>query len=172
MKRLAMIALATTLVGAPATLAQEDRVLAFPENYRTEFVRYYSGDRLLAEEQTITLYANAAAVEAARKGGMLPSGSVLVAEVYAAQKDAEGNVIESALGRRVQGDLLAIALMERRDGWDAQYPDNLKVGDWEFEAFSPAGENLARDTTGCRECHHPLADTDFTFSLEHLRASN
>ena len=38
-------------------------------------------------------------------------------------------------------------MMERRAGWDDQYPDELKVGDWEFEVFSPTGENLGKDTT-------------------------
>ena len=64
----------------------------------------------------------------------------------------------------------AIAVMERRSGWDDQYADELKVGDWEFEVFSPSGENLNKDTTGCRACHHPLTDTEFTFSIDHLAA--
>ena len=166
------MAVVATLIGAPAALAQEDRVLAFPQEYRTEFIRYYSGDRLLAEEQTITLYANSIAAEGARKDGKLPAGSVLLAEIYAARKDADGNVIASGLGRRVQGELKAIALMERRDGWDDQYSDELKVGDWEFEVFSPDGKNLGKDTTACRECHQPLGDAEFLFSLEHLAASN
>ena len=62
--------------------------------------------------------------------------------------------------------------MERREGWDAKYPDELKVGDWEFEVFSPTGENKGADTTACRECHHPLTDTEFTFSYEHIAAAN
>jgi len=61
--------------------------------------------------------------------------------------------------------------MERHDGWDAQYPEELKVGDWEFEVFSAEGKNLGKDVTGCRECHHPLEDTEFLYSIEHLRAA-
>ena len=37
--------------------------------------------------------------------------SVLVAEIYAAKKDADGAVIESALGRRIPGEMKAIALI-------------------------------------------------------------
>ena len=106
----------------------------------------------------------------AKKGEKLPDGSVLVAEIYAAQKDADGDVIESAIGRRVSGEFKAIALMERKAGWDAQYSDDLKVGDWEFELFSTAGKNLNKDTTGCRQCHAPLGDSDYLFSGEHMAA--
>ena len=172
MKRLLLAVAACACVSVAVAGSIEDRVLDFPADYRETFTRYYNNDRLFAEEQTIVLYANAAAVKGAKDGSKLPAGSVLVAEIYAAKKDAEGAVIESALGRRIPGEMKAIALMERRDGWDAQYPDNLKVGDWEFEVFSADGKNLGKDTTGCRECHHPLGDKDFLWSIEHLKAAN
>ena len=165
--RFVIAALGLGVLGASAVAALEDRVLEFPTNYKTEFTRYYSGDRYIAEEQTIALYANAVALESA-KTGKLAEGSVLVAEIFAAQKDANGEIVESSMGHMLPGDFKAIAVMERRAGWDTQYPDDLKVGDWEFELFSTAGENLGKDTTACRECHHPLTDTDFTWSLEHL----
>ena len=171
-KQFALATLALAVLSVTATRAADDRELAFPENYRTEFTRYYNSDRLLEDEQTIRIYANRIAWDGAQKDGKLPSGSVLVAEIYAAKKDADGDVIESTLGRRIPGAFKAIALMERRDGWDDQYADDLKVGNWEFEVFSPVGENLGKDTTSCRECHHPLTDTEFIFSIEHLMAAN
>ncbi|MEZ5824048.1 MAG: cytochrome P460 family protein [Geminicoccaceae bacterium] len=155
-----------------SALAQEDRVLAFPADYRDSFFQYYEGDRLQEDAQTIRLFANETARQAAIEGKPLPDGSLLVAEIYAAKKDADGNIVESDLGRRIPGEFKAIALMERRAGWGDQYGDTLDVGDWEFELFSPAGENLARDTTGCRECHQPLNTTEHLFSLEHLSAAN
>ena len=96
---------------------------------------------------------------------------MLVAELYAAQKDAAGEVIESTVGRRLPGTFKAIAVMERRAGWDDQYSDDLKVGDWEFEVFGTDGKNLGKDTTACRACHHPLTDSEFLFSIEHLIAA-
>jgi len=169
MKRLICAAVALGMMGGAAALALEDRVLDYPANYKTEFTRYYSGDRYIAEEQTIALYANSIAVESA-KSGKLAEGSVLVAEIFGAQKDANGELVESSMGHMLAGEFKAIAVMERRAGWDDQYPDDLKVGDWEFEVFSTTGKNLGKDTTGCRECHHPLTDTDFTWSIEHLAA--
>ncbi|MGD1924899.1 MAG: cytochrome P460 family protein [Paracoccaceae bacterium] len=170
MKRLALAAALMVGVASPVQ-SDEDRQLAFPKDYRDSFTQYYSGDRLYVEEQTIRLFANDIAKTGAQSDGKLPNGSLLVAELYAAQKDANGDIIESTLGRRLPGDLKAIVLMERGAGWDAQYADDLKVGDWEFEVFNAAGENLNKDTTACRQCHHPLGDSEYMFSLEHLLAA-
>lgn len=170
MKRLAIATILSAILTMPS-IAEEDRVLDFPKDYRENFTLYFTGDRYLEEEQTIRLFANDIALEGAKADAPLPDGSVLVAEIYAAVKDSNGDVVESAIGRRIPGQFKAIALMERRSGWDAQYGDDLKVGDWEFEVFSTAGENLGKATTGCRACHHPLADTDFLFSIEHLQAA-
>lgn len=170
MKRLALAAALAATIALPVS-AGEDRELAFPQNYRQDFTQYYDNDRLLAEEQTIRIFANAVALDGVRADGKVPDGSVLVAEIFKAQKDADGAVIESALGHRLPGDLAAVVVMERRAGWDDQYADELKVGNWEFEVFSPDGKNLAKDTTACRECHHPLADSEFMFSYEHLAAA-
>ena len=173
MKR-ALIALGATAALAVATVAYalEDRTLDFPADYKSEFTQYYSGDRLLADTQTITLFANKVATDGVAKDGVLPSGSVLVAEIYAAKTDDKGEVIERALGRRIQGEFKAVAVMELRDGWGEQYSEDLNVGDWEFELFSPAGKNLNKDTAkACRGCHVPLGDTQYLFSLEHLMAA-
>lgn len=164
---------AVTIAGIAASAAAfEDRVLNLPADYKTAFDKYLISDRLGQEDQVIALYANSIAREGARADGKLPNGSVLIGEIYAAKKDAEGNVVETALGRRVPDKLKAIVMMERQAGWDAQYPAELTVGDWEFEVFSPAGENLGKDTTACRECHHPLGDTEYLWSYEHLAGAN
>ena len=141
-------------------------------DYRTSFDNYLISDRLGQEDQVISLFANETAREGARADGKLPYGSILVGEVFEAKADVDGEIIESQLGRRIPDKLKAIVMMERREGWDHQYPDELKVGDWEFEVFSPAGENLGKDTTACRECHHPLTDTEFTFSYAHIGGAN
>ena len=170
MKRFAIAAALSAGLATPL-FAADDRVLEFPENYRENFTLYFTGDRLFEDEQTIRIYANDIALAGAKKDGVLPDGSILVAELYAAAKDQEGEVIESAVGRRVPAKFKAIAVMQRQSGWDEHYSEELKVGDWEFEVFSSAGENLGKDITGCRECHHPLTDTEFMFSYEHLLAA-
>lgn len=152
---------------ATAAAAGPENV-GLPGDYRTAFTNYYQGDRLGNEKQSIRIFANDTALKGARKDGKLPYGSVLVAEVYAVKLDGEGNPVESALGRRVIDKLSAVVVMERGEGFDKDYPEELKVGDWEFAVFSPAGEKLDKDVTSCRECHHPLTDKEFTWSYEHL----
>lgn len=170
MARVLALTLASGLIAG--TAMAEDVTLDLPADYKTTFDNYMISDRLGQEDQVISLFANETARSGASSDGKLPYGSVLIGEIYKAKTDADGNVIESELGRRVPAELAAIVMMERREGWDAQYPDELKVGDWEFEVFSPAGENLGKDTTACRECHHPLNDTEFTFSYQHIAAAN
>lgn len=163
---------ASVAIFATQTFAMEDRVLEFPADYKTGFDKYLISDRLYQDDQVISLYANETARKAALEGAPLPDGSVLVGEIYKVKLDEDGEVIESALGRRIPSELSAIVVMERRAEWAEQYPDDLKVGGWEFEVFSPAGENLGKDTTSCRECHQPLANTEYLWSFEHLSGAN
>ncbi|MEM7545329.1 MAG: cytochrome P460 family protein [Pseudomonadota bacterium] len=162
---------ASALIGGlafAALAADDDIAIPFPAEYKTTYTNYFTGDRQ-NREQIISLYANDIAVKGARETGEMPYGSILVGELIPAVKDADGDPQESVLGHLISsGETAAIVLMTRIEGNDARYPDELKVGDWEFEVYSPAGENLAKDTTGCRECHHPLTDTEFMFSIEHL----
>ena len=148
-----------------------DIVLTLPANYKSQGP-YLITDRLGQEDQVMVIYANATARYGAKGNGKLPNDSIIVGEIYAAKKDADGAVIESQIGRRIPEKLQAIVMMQRRAGWDDQYPKELKVGNWEFEVFSPTGENLGKDTIACRECHHPLTDSEFTFSYDHILAAN
>lgn len=160
---------ATTLWAADDLF--EDRSVTFPTGYRDTFTEYFRGDRLFNHDQIIRIYANYVALDGAKLDGTLPYGSVLVAELFEALEDQDGEVLESAIGRRISGPMKAIAVMERQSGWDEQYPTELKVGDWEFGLFSAAGKNLNKDITACRACHNPLSDSEFVFSLEHLIAA-
>lgn len=164
---LALGGLALAGAGAYAAGHAKDVALEFPANYKTEFTEYFSGDRQNGT-QHISFYANDVALQGAQADGKLPYGSVLVGEIIPAVM-VDGEPQESSLGRLIHtGEVSAIVLMQRIEGNDERYSDELKVGDWEFEVFSPSGENLAKDTTACRECHHPLTETEYLWSYEHL----
>ena len=170
MRRVSLLALFSSLIARGALAS--DIALELPVDYKTSFDNYLISDRLGQEDQVISLFANSTAREGARADGKLPNGSILVGEIYEAKAETDGTIVESQLGRRIPAKLKAIVMMERRAGWDDQYPEELKVGDWEFEIFSPSGENLGKDTTACRECHHPLTDTEFTWTFDHIAAAN
>lgn len=164
MKKVAILLLGI----ATLSLAAEDARVQFPAEYRESFVEYLSLDRTQNPDQVIRLFANTVAMQGADENGELAGGSVLVAEVYAARKDAEGNVVESDLGRRIAEELLLVAVMEKQDDWQASSASSISVGDWDFGAFRPSGEVAGSNLDSCRACHAPLRTTDFLFSLDHL----
>lgn len=159
---------ASVALGIVTTVAlADDARIAFPENYK-DFENYLSLDRVQNHDQIIRLFANDAALEAAREGRELPNGSVIVGELYKAKKDADGNIVESSLGRRVRDKFFAVAVMEKQEGWGDTHPEQFRNGDWDFAIFSPDGKRLDKDLNGCRGCHAPLASTQHLFSLDHL----
>ncbi len=152
---------------ASVAMAVEERI-SFPADYSTTFYNYLSLDRVQNDDQIMRLFANDIAIDAASEGRELPVGSVIVGEIYKAKKDKDGKVIESSLGRRVRDKLMAVAVIEKGEGWGASFPDNLRNDDWDFAIFSPDGKRLDKDLNTCRSCHAPMAQTQHLFSLDHL----
>ncbi len=114
----------------------------------------------------------AAAVDAARKGEPIPSGTVLTLVQYKAQVDAQGNPIKDANGRFIKGDLVGFTVMEKRTGWGTEYPDDLRNGEWEYQAFlADRKVNDKANLTGCFQCHKPHAAQDFVISLASLKGT-
>ena len=55
---------------------------------------------------------------------------------YRAKLGADGNPEKDANGRFIKTDLLAYTVMEKRKGWGTEYPDNIRNGEWEYQAFT------------------------------------
>jgi hypothetical protein len=146
-------------------------LVKFPDNYATG-VLYTTVDRA-DNKQYRELYTTAAAVAAAKKGEPLPSGTVLTLVQYAAKLDAQGNPEKDANGRFIKGNLIAYTVMEKRAGWGKEYPDNIRNGEWEYQAFkADKTPNTAANLTGCFNCHKPLdARQDFVFSYDKLKSA-
>ena len=160
--------IATALVGlgvvvfASHVRAGGDKVV-FPEGF-DKGVLYTTVDRA-DNKQYRELYASQAAVDAAKKGEPLPDGTVLTLVQYRAKLDAAGNPEKDANGRFIKGELLAYTVMEKRKGWGAEYPDNIRNGEWEYQAFTGDKQvNAKAKLTACYECHKPLpSGQDFVF---------
>lgn len=149
-------------------MAEEQRI-KLPADYATKFKNYLSLDRTQNPDQVIRLFANDIAAKGPGPDGKFAEGSVLIAEVYKAKKDADGEVIESALDRRVRDKFALIAVMEKRAGWGDGFPEELRNGDWDFATFKPDGSPAKKDLNNCRACHAPLGEMDHVFSIEHLK---
>ena len=167
---LAMIAgSAAALAVAQQARAGGDKI-AFPENY-AQGVLYATIDRA-DNKQYRELYGPAAALEAAKKGEPLPSGTVLTLVQYAAKLDAQGNPEKDANGRFIKTNIIAYTVMEKRAGWGTEYPENVRNGEWEYQAFkADKTPNTAANLTGCFNCHKPLDKQDFVFSYDKLKAA-
>ncbi|MGH7374119.1 MAG: cytochrome P460 family protein [Candidatus Rokuibacteriota bacterium] len=119
-------------------------------------------------KQVREVFASLDTVNAARPGQMLPGGSVLTMDIYAAKLDEKGEPLKDAAGRLTKGSLTAVFVMEKRAGWGAEYPVELRNGEWEYARFDAAGKPGPADTRACLQCHKPKADQDYVFSMPKL----
>jgi len=158
------------LTAAVQVRAGGDRV-AFPENYAKGAV-YLTLDKP-DNKQVREYFTSPAAAEAAKKGAPLPDGTVITAVQYAAQLDAQGNPVKDANGRFTKtSNILGYTVMEKRAGWGAAYPENVRNGDWEYQAFrADKTANPNANLSACFNCHKPQAGQDFVFTHDSLKVA-
>jgi Cytochrome P460 len=171
---IALIAATAALAAAVTVQAQvkpTGEKVAFPENY-AQGVLYATVDRA-DNKQYRELFTSQAAIEAAKRGEPLPNGTVIINAQYAAQLDPQGNPVKDANGRFIKGNLIGYTVMEKRAGWGANYPDDIRNGEWEYQAFrADKTPNTNANLTNCYTCHKPLGlQQDFVFSYERLKAA-
>ncbi|MGM0878529.1 MAG: cytochrome P460 family protein [Bacillota bacterium] len=107
-------------------------LVKFPENYDEGelFTTVTRGDTF--EE----LYTSREAIEAVQDGQPIPSGTVVTLKIF---KDEE---------------LYRYFVMEKRDGWGAQYPPEMRNGEWEYNAFTADRAVAYEEDIGrCFTCH-------------------
>ena len=62
--------------------------------------------------------------------------------------------------------------MEKRTGWGTEYPDDLRNGEWEYQAFkADKSVNDKANLKNCFVCHKPLDKQDFVFSYDKLKSA-
>jgi plastocyanin len=157
-------------LGVAAQVSAGGDKVAFPAEF-DKGTLYATLDRYDVKQYR-ELWATPAAVEAVRKGQPIPSGTVLTLVQYKAQVDSQNNPIKDPNGRFVKGDLLAYTVMEKRTGWGTEYPDTIRNGEWEYQAFGPDRKvNDKANLQGCFNCHKPHEGQDFVISLASLRGT-
>jgi Cytochrome P460 len=132
---------------------------------------YTTVDRADNKQYRELYVSPAAAIEAAKKGEPLPSGTVLTLVQYAAQLDAQGSPVKDANGRFIKTNVVGYTVMEKRTGWGTEYPDDIRNGEWEYQAFTADKKvNEKAVLANCFKCHKPLDKQDFVFSYDKLKA--
>jgi hypothetical protein len=145
--------------------------VAFPQNY-AHGVLYATVDRA-DNKQYRELYANKEAIDAVKAGQPLPSGTVLTMVNYKAKLNAAGEPEKDANGRFIKTDEIAgIAVMEKRTGWGTEYGDDIRNGEWEYQAFkADKTVNDKANLNNCFACHKPYDKQDFVFSFDKMKTA-
>jgi hypothetical protein len=168
---LACATLFAAIVVAVAVRAGPDNV-KFPTNY-AKGVLYHTVDRA-DNKQYRELYITRFALDEAKAGRPLPSGTVITMVNYKAKLGADGQPEKDGNGRFIKTDeIAAIAVMEKRMGWGAEYPPDMRNGEWEYRAFKADGTvNEKADLKPCFTCHlQKDANQDFVFTLAQIKAA-
>ncbi len=157
---------AAAVCAAFAAAAGGDKVV-FPADF-DKGVLYATVDRHDIKQYR-ELWATKDAVDAVRAGKPIPSGTVLTLVQYKAKVDDKGVPVRGPDGRFQKGDLVAYTVMEKRTGWGAEYPDELRNGEWEYQVFgSDRKVNDKANLKACFQCHKPHAGQDYVISLARL----
>jgi hypothetical protein len=166
---LSLAALAALMLTV-AVRAGGDKV-AFPETF-AKGVLYTTVDRA-DNKQYRELYAPKEAIDAAKAGQPIPSGTVITMVNFKAKLNAAGEPEKDANGRFIKTDEIAgYAVMEKRAGWGSEYPDDVRNGEWEYQAFkADKTVNDKANLKACFTCHKPLDKQDFVFSFEKMRTA-
>jgi Cytochrome P460 len=157
------------LLSATPGHAGPEKVL-LPKDYTdpSKFVNYLQVERPDRNPPQIRfMYANKAAVDAARPNQPAPSGTVLIMEDRKAAVDASGKPQRDGNGRMVPtAEILAIAAQEKQPGWGAEYPIEKRNGEWEYNGFAANGTPRANlNTQACHTCHLNRTTTDYNFTF-------
>lgn len=137
----------------------------FPKEYKSEFTQYDARNRVNGKQLAI-LYANETAINSV-KDGKLADGSKIIMEVYKAKLDENGNKITNSSGLLEKGKFAAVAVMEKKADWDANFNAEDRPGNWGFAIYNTDGSEKKNDLD-CQTCHVPYEKQDYMFSFQSL----
>ena len=153
---------------AQALVAPGPNKVVFPADW-AKGTMYATVDRP-DTKQYREFYAAPDVVAAARAGKPIPDGAVITLAAYAAQVDAAGVPLKDANGRYMKGNLLAVNVQQKKQGWGEDIPAAIRNGDWVYQSFTPAGvPNDKANLSACYQCHLPFAKDDYLTNLAKLQ---
>jgi hypothetical protein len=138
---LACLSLATALTAAWQVHAETNRV-KFPEI--DKLVHYTTVKRGNVTEHIMT---TPEAMQAIKDRRPVPPGTHFV------------------LADSRDGKMFRYFVMEKGEGWGADYDDGRKTGDWQFQWFWPDRTiNTSENTARCQSCHQSQSGSDYLFT--------
>lgn len=146
----ALAVVAAAIVASQVNAGHGCARVGFPDNY-ADGVLYAVVPRGNIKQE---IYTSRQAIDAAKRGDPLPSGTVIT-------------LVDSR-----DGKLFRYVVMEKRTGWGAAHPPEKRNGDWEYQAFNADksvnhNENLDR----CFSCHKSQAQQDFVWTLDRMKTA-
>jgi hypothetical protein len=137
------LAVASLAAAASAALAQSytpgPHNIALPDGRETRFIRFATVDK--PDRKIIRhLYVNPEAFAAARPGGSLPYGTLIIMADTRARLDAQGNPLLDLSGRFIpEPGWIGVFAQQKERGWGEGYPPEKRNGEWEHARFNPDG---------------------------------
>lgn len=137
-------------IGIVAWASDISSPVQFPENYK-QGMHYATVTRGNIREE---IYTSREAIEAAKKNQPLPDGTVILMEDYR------------------DGELYRYIAMEKKAGYGASHPADIRTGDWAFQSFDRNQRVSRTENVGrCMACHQPQAKNDFVFTYNRMQAA-
>jgi hypothetical protein len=128
------------------TRAEPNRV-TFPANL-DKLVHYTTVKRGNVTEHMLT---SQEAIDAIKLGKAMPSGTHVVLVDYR------------------DGKVFRYFVMEKRDGWGADFDAARRTGDWQFQHFkADKTVNMSETTARCQSCHQGREDKQHLFTFNDL----
>jgi len=73
----------------------------------------------------------------------------------------------------LKGEIAGYGVMEKGSGWGAEYPPELRNGEWEYRVFTAQKTpNTQMKLNACFECHKAQASHDFIHAYEKLQEAS
>lgn len=144
--------------------------VVFPSNFDNRMVRYHVID-FPDRGQVRHYWVPASAAEAAKAGRPLPSGTLILAEVYKARLGPDGEPVKGEDGHFEAGELAFYTAMQKIAGAGGQVPGIYRNGDWRYAVFDADRSRRSINEAKCLACHKPESERDYVFTLEQIAAA-
>lgn len=143
-----LISLAILFFLLPLAVWSGGELVKFPQNYANDvlYTTIYRGN--IKED----IYASREAIEAVKNGRPIPRGAVITLVDYR------------------DGELFRYVVMEKRSGWGTEYAEDIRNGEWEYQAFNAdKSVNQQEDLIRCFRCHKSEAHKDFIYTFDDMK---